>query len=1279
MSNHDIEKLYREIMQYQQLHGEDKTCLLGKARLFYAVADYEKALTALTGALSFDVHDEEVLFSIADTLEKAGDTAFACVYYARCAAEMKAKGNIDGCNQIVQSFETAPQTCQEIFNTVLSVKPKTFIYLSATDAFGKTKQRFENLSTALAAAGNRVIYVTNSALFSSDEKYTEEQLASYAIADAKSFDGITVITSLRSEDNTVNCYSKIISLLAGLYPDAVFVAATPCAYEALLPLKGKHKIFFDCVDDASDYKKAFWTSPDSYLIEQRLAALSDGILCTAASLFLRKAVVERKTDVYLSPNAVSALEMHPSIKPEIPEDLKNIPHPIIGYVGVVYSRFDRDLFYSLAKNNPDKSFVVVGKVLNDYIRPIYDNIYFLGVKSHSELYAYYRNFDIGIIPYFDTAKMSMACDPVKIHEHIACGLPTITSYMPDTAFDRPLVYHANTVQGVQKHIDDILAARPSVSQDERDLYLAENSWTARACQLMRIADGAALDREKTDAVIEKLRGKFYAVRDLHPNFGVIYGIACLDDNPADAEKYITDAANNLPTDFNLETAQVLAERKRPDNILRVKKSECVGCTACLNACPTGAVTKSCDALGFFYPAVIAEKCINCGACTKRCPILNDTPISFAKPDSGCLALQAADNIRLKASSGGVFPVLALKTLKEGGYVAGAVFDKSFGVKHIVSNKLSDINKMFESKYSESRLGNTYAAVKELLDKNETVLFSGCPCQTAGLTAFLGKNYEKLTVVSVVCHGVPSPEFYRKHIEAVAGSAENVIKVSFRDKHLLGWNSGFCVNYGKGEQYVSASGTDVYMDCFLSDLILRESCYNCRFKQDIFSDITLGDFWGIDRLGGNNDGLGVSYVSANTEKGEKLIESISGEVKSVAKYSKNAAILFNPSIRCHANVPVCKERFFDSLKKHNFDLYAAYDDAFYSVRFDAVLILWFSCNYGNALTNYALYSTLTNMGLSVLVADNILVGPRDRFAEFAKRHFNLSLDYFPAGHACPVNTCSDNFIVGSDQVWNSNFSDFVGNSGYFQLSFVPDDKNKISYGSSFGNRKNGVVKGKEEYYTALYKRFNHIAVREKFGVEVLHTLFGVNGEYVLDPIFLPDTAEYLKLAETAGKLAAEGKKYIVTYFLQPSKEKLAYTNALCKMLGDDVCVVNITDAEPAFREKNAPYFSGERIVEYSLTPEEFLKYFANSEYVVTDSYHGTCFSIIFKKRFTAFVARQSDRFETFAEFGLDDRVFGTVPDLPDEKALAAVDFTKADTLLCEMRKKSLDYLKNALNI
>lgn len=308
------------------------------------------------------------------------------------------------------------------------------------------------------------------------------------------------------------------------------------------------------------------------------------------------------------------------------------------------------------------------------------------------------------------------------------------------------------------------------------------------------------------------------------------------------------------------------------------KQDCSGCEACKNGCPKDCIEMTRDEEGFLYPKVNTERCIECNVCNNICPILNP-PNNEIYSHSYAGQIKNED-VRKRSSSGGIFSALAEKIIAEGGSVFGAAFDENFCVHHIEVKNIGELDKLRGSKYTQSEIGDSYRQVKEILNDNRKVLFTGTACQIAGLKKYLGRNYNNLYTVDVLCHGVPSPKLWKKYIaekEKQYGAA--VERISFRHKKY-GWKI-FSVEFlfKNSTEYILPFGKDPYMRFFLSNISLRPSCHNCRFnKLDRPSDITIGDAWGIDNIHPElDDDKGTSVIIVRGEKGNQLFDAIKDDL------------------------------------------------------------------------------------------------------------------------------------------------------------------------------------------------------------------------------------------------------------------------------------------------------------------------------------------------------------------------------------------------------------------
>lgn len=366
---------------------------------------------------------------------------------------------------------------------------------------------------------------------------------------------------------------------------------------------------------------------------------------------------------------------------------------------------------------------------------------------------------------------------------------------------------------------------------------------------------------------------------------------------------------------NLDKAREFIKEQRP--ILPM--NNCNGCSACASICPKNCIEMKNNKEGFWYPEIDNNKCIKCGACEKVCPLKKDK-INNDKKVNAYAAFTNNDDIRKKSSSGGIFSELAQSILQSGGKVFGASYDEKFNVKHILVENVNELNKLRGSKYVQSWIGDTYINVKRLLETGEKVLFSGTPCQIGGLYSYLGKEYENLFTVDIICHGVPSPLVLDKYLKEQVGVQQtDVSSVNMREKSR-GWeNFSIKIDFLNGKVYKKMLSEDLYIRSFMANLSLRPSCYNCYFKNRIRqSDITLADFWGVKNVKPEMyDGKGTSIVVVNSSKGEELFKSIGKNIKYI-EADLDEAIKYNSAMVKSVAVPQNREMFMRDIVDNGFE-------------------------------------------------------------------------------------------------------------------------------------------------------------------------------------------------------------------------------------------------------------------------------------------------------------------------------------------------------------------------
>lgn len=306
------------------------------------------------------------------------------------------------------------------------------------------------------------------------------------------------------------------------------------------------------------------------------------------------------------------------------------------------------------------------------------------------------------------------------------------------------------------------------------------------------------------------------------------------------------------------------------------KEMCTGCTACKSICPKDAIEMVRDEEGFLYPRVNKEKCINCGVCKNTCPVLSKKIFNEFR-QKAYIFQNNNEKIREDSTSGGIYTAIAEDVVKKGGVVFGAAFDENYVVKHSYATKKDDLKKFRKSKYVQSDLNDTFREVKRYLDEDKIVCYSGTPCQIAGLKSFLKKDYEKLILVDIMCHSVPSPLYFEKYKKYILKKlkANKITNINFRDKSKYGYKYSMMTVETDNGKYSQGIDTDPYLRAFFGDYSVRPSCYNCKFKtQKRVSDITIWDCFNINEIDKSyDDDKGTTRVLIQSEKGNKLINNL----------------------------------------------------------------------------------------------------------------------------------------------------------------------------------------------------------------------------------------------------------------------------------------------------------------------------------------------------------------------------------------------------------------------
>ena len=353
-----------------------------------------------------------------------------------------------------------------------------------------------------------------------------------------------------------------------------------------------------------------------------------------------------------------------------------------------------------------------------------------------------------------------------------------------------------------------------------------------------------------------------------------------------------------------------------DNITIIE-NKCYGCRSCEQVCPKSCITIKPTKEGFLYPYVEEKKCVSCGLCLKACPA-ERIKEHRNKPQSVWAFRNKSTEEIMKSASGGAADIATSIILQHNGVVYGAVYDENFIVKHAEVTNKAEKSKLQSSKYVQSDINDCYSKTRKMLRSGKIVLFTGTPCQIAGLYAFLGGDAPNLYTLDLICHGVPSPRLFEKYLEYQNRKMKGkVLYFNFRSKDKRGWGTQYLLKT-KTKTKTKTLALDRYGKHFMEGDCYRECCYQCVYANiDRIGDITVGDFWGIDQTHPDfYSAKGVSSVFVNTEKGNKLFDQMKRLADVIPVTVKDGMVkqrnLIKPTIR-----PSSRDSFYKNIDEDNY--------------------------------------------------------------------------------------------------------------------------------------------------------------------------------------------------------------------------------------------------------------------------------------------------------------------------------------------------------------------------
>lgn len=577
-----------------------------------------------------------------------------------------------------------------------------------------------------------------------------------------------------------------------------------------------------------------------------------------------------------------------------------------------------------------------------------------------------------------------------------------------------------------------------------------------------------------------------------------------------------------------------------------------------------------------------------------------------------------NNVVKQSSSGGLFSLLAQYVIEHRGVVFGAAFDKNFNVEITYTER--DFSKFLGSKYVQSDVKKTYSECKEFLDNGRLVLYSGTPCQIIGLKSFLKKDYENLITIDVVCHGSPIKEVWQHYLKSFGKEIESV---NFRDKGTGTWcQYRLSIKFKDGTVFSENHNDNKYFKLFLENKILKESCYSCKCCKNSRADLTLGDAWGCNAK--NNElrtDEGTSCVIVNTVKGETLLEKLTdnfiSEETTLSYLERNSVGYVH-----NYEKPKDREKIIKGILKPRI----------------AMVTIPGHTNVGNTLQAFALQQKVKEL---LPTADIEIINdfdlPKNKL-EFYKTHVKSTSGLF--------NNTYDMLLVGSDQIWGATITKDWKIS--FEDRFGIQNTKRIFYAPSFGFIQTQYTDAQKQKIATTLKHDKFISNREMFGAYMTKKMFNVDCVSVLDPAFLHDAQFYLN---TIQETICDKCSGIFCYILDKSDKWTKYIEK----------VKTITN---------------QNILPYDGSVEQFLHNMNTASIVLTDSYHGTVFSLIFNKSFMCLhnKARGNLRFSDLGlRFDIDNRFVDDLSTI-DKTAL----MTKPNADIEQYNADSINFLNAGLH-
>jgi len=733
--------------------------------------------------------------------------------------------------------------------------------------------------------------------------------------------------------------------------------------------------------------------------------------------------------------------------------------------------------------------------------------------------------------------------------------------------------------------------------------------------------------------------------------------------------------------------------------ISIFKEHCCGCGECANICKLSAIKMVKNKQGFLFPKVNNAKCINCGKCVEHCTFNKPIDVlSYSQQYYACI--NKNELVQLKSRSGGVFTSISDYILQNNGVVYGCELINFRRAAHTRATSKIERDKFRGSKYIQSDISKIYNQIYDDVASKKFVLFSGTPCQVRAI-----KNYckdldcQKLILVDIVCHGVCSDYIWSDYLNLYH---KKVVGVDFRNKIDFDWDTHYETIYFKGDKKVNS---EIYKNLFFSHLNLRESCFNCPYKNlNRIGDLTIGDCWGIkENYNYFYDKKGVSLVLINSNKGQSIFEQI---CKNMNYIPVDIKLLMQPSLYENFAKPIEYNDFWDKYRKNKLKDIIKKEDLSKIIKHNKVKVATLTFNraynHGAILQCYALQKKLNDLGIESEVIDYypqyffdaylrknfkyrdmgdktlkskikylliklFLKIRTKKFETFIKNKINLSENKYKSIDDFK-NINYEKIILGSDQVWAENCTHF--DPVYF-LSFINDKYKKLTYSVSFG------IDYIDEHSISIYKNnlgnFANYSIRESSGVKIIKQLFNIKAEQSCDPTLLIEKKDWKNIE----KKTRVPKKYILIYFVNLCNDLLETATKLSKIKNNIkiVCATSNTSNNEMLG-RNIIHAGG--INKSYCGPDNLIYLVNHADYVITDSYHGVLLSLIFHKQFLSNAIQHNNIY--------NHRIYDLLCILKCYGRLSLdnlnnidknIDWQAIDKKIANYRNKSTDYLRKLI--